>query len=172
MKKFLLLLLVPVLVLSSVLTAEKTGFTDLKTKLAAGCSVTGNNASFRFWPTDTMGLEFSTGPSIGKDYINFPLSAKMLFSILEKGNFAINLAPAINFTYTKSNAFASSFIFGFGAALLLEMAIPMISENLSIESGIGAGFSVISSTVVGIPSTTDFIVNIVTVSPLIIRYYF
>ena len=147
MKKFLLLLLVPVLVLSSVLTAEKTGFTDLKTKLAVSCSVTGNNASFRFWPTDTMGLEFSTSPSIGNDYINFPLSAKMLLPIFEKGNFAINLAPAIAFAYIKNNAISSNFTFGFGAVLLLEMAIPMISENLSIESGIGAGFSVLSSTI-------------------------
>ena len=169
MKRVLLVLMFTVLVLSPVFAVEKTGFTDLKPKIAVGCSVIGNSASVRIWPTDNLGLELSIALSLAKDYVNLPLTAAMLFPVLEKGNFAVNVAPGIGFTYTQSNAQLSSFTFSAGANILLEMAIPIISENLTIGSGIGAWFSVSSST-----GTTTVAprLELITVSPVMLRYYF
>ena len=171
MKKALFVLSALVFVLSPVFAAEKNGFTDLKSKIAIGCSVTGSGASVRLWPTDQLGMEFSAGLSAANNYVSVPLSAQMLFPMLEKGNFAINVAPGIGFAYTQSNSSTSGFSFSAGADLMLEMALPIISENLSIGSAIGAWFAFSSSTTTGITST-GFNVNLVKVSPVVLRYYF
>jgi hypothetical protein len=171
MKKVILVLLATVFALSPVFAADKSGFTDLKSKIAIGCSVTGSGASVRLWPTDQLGMEFSAGFSAATNYIKVPLSAQMLFPMLEKGNFAINVAPGIGFNYTQSSADASGFSFSAGADLMLEMALPIISENLSVGSAVGAWLAFTSSTTTG-KTSTGFNVNLITVSPVVIRYYF
>lgn len=175
MKRVLLLLFVTVFVLSPVFAEEKTGFTDLKSKIAIGCSVTGSSASVRFWPSDNLGVELSAGLSFANNYVHVPISAAMLFPIMEKGNFALNIAPGIGFSYTMSSSTVSGFSFSAGADLMVEMALPIISENLSIGSAIGAWFAFASSTNSALPTnqtTTSFNVDLVTVSPVVLRYYF
>ena len=176
MKKVLMVLLVTVLALSPVFAAEKTGFTDLKSKIAIGCSVTGSSASVRLWPSDNLGVELSAGLSFtyvgNSGYATVPISAAMLFPILEKGNFALNVAPGIGFKYV-STSISSGFVFSAGADLMIEMALPIISENLSIGSGIGAWFAFSSTTISSTSNTTTGVnIDLVTVSPVVLRYYF
>jgi hypothetical protein len=173
MKRFVIAATVLATAFSAVFAAEKTGFTDLKSKIAIGCSVTGSGASVRLWPTDNLGMEFSVGLSADTNLnsISVPLSAQMLFPILEKGNFAVNVAPGIGFAYTQSSASTNGFKFSAGVDVMLEMALPLISENLSIGSGIGAWFAVSSSSTRG-TTTTGFNVNLITVNPVMVRYYF
>ena len=175
MRKVLMVLLVTVLALSPVFAAEKTGFTDLKSKIAIGCSVTGSSASVRFWPSDNLGVEASIGLAVSDDEVSIPLSAAMLFPIMEKGNFAINIAPGIGFSYIRSVAGAfttSGFTFSAGADLMLEMALPIISSDLSIGSGIGAWFTFGSSSTNSVANDGNWSINLVTVSPVMLRYYF
>ena len=171
MRKILFVLLAFVLALSPVFAGDKNGFTDLKSKIAVGCSVTGSGVSMRLWPTDNLGLEFTAGLSAASNYVRVPISAQLLFPMLEKGNFAINAAPGIGFNYLHSSAATSGFSFSAGGDLMLEMALPIISENLSIGSGVGVWFAFSSSTTNG-TTTTDFNVNLLSVTPVYIRYYF
>lgn len=172
MKRVLIAAVVFGVFFGTAFAAEKTDFTDLKSKIGIGCSVTGSGASVRIWPTDDLGAEFTIGLRVAADYVNLPVSAVMLFPLLKKGNFSIIAAPGLGFTYLKSSAVSSGFIVAIGANLLLEMELPMISDNLSIGSGIGASFNINSTAVTGAPSSTTFDIDLVTVKPLFIRYYF
>jgi hypothetical protein len=91
--------------------------------------------------------------------------------MLEKGNFAINVAPGIGFAYTQSSSSASGFEFSAGADLMLEMALPIISENLSVGSAVGVWFAMSSSTI-NRATSTGLNIDLIKVSPVVLRYYF
>jgi hypothetical protein len=176
MKKVVIVCFVLASFFTCAFAAEKSGFAELKSKISAGCSVTGSSASVRIWPTDNLGLELSAGLALTKDGTNLPVQVQMIFPLAENGNFALNLAPGMGITYTNTkantNIISNGYSLSVGADLIFELALPMISENLSIGSGIGAWFGYTSTSIVNGTTTPVFNADIVRVTPVVIRYYF
>ncbi|MCE5299807.1 MAG: hypothetical protein LLG37_02900 [Spirochaetia bacterium] len=171
LKKLIVVALVLAVALP-VFAAEKGGYSALlKDKQSLGCGVTGGYASYRIWPSDDFGIQGSVGLSLGENYVSMPLTIAALFPVFEAGNFAIIAAPGITFGYTSVAENTSTVEFGAGADVLFEVALPVISNALSIGSGIGLWLGMNANNYGG-TSNSSFFLNALTVTPVYVRYYF